>query len=726
LFITTKNGGDLIEIFKLFGSIFVDNSEANKNIDDTGKKSEGLSGIFSKLGDGAGKLGLAIGAGLAAAGAAVGAVVVQGVKATAELDEQLSQFQASTGATADEVEAVRKITQELYKVNTDSYEDIVATADALKKAMGMSVDEIEQYQQKYMDYAKTTGQANADVVGAIDDISDAWGLTLEESAKSMDMLKKSNAEYGTDLVGVQSALQNVAPAAKALGMSFEETNGYMNLFAASGLDASASVTAFSKAVKTVESPEQFKKMVDDIQAISDPTERAQKAIELFGSKAGISMANVLDGSVNLEEFIITMDEAAGTVDAASAAFDGNFNVQLELTKKMFMGLVQELGEKFMPALMMLLSWVQENIPPIIDIFANVINFIGGIIGELLPIFQGVFEAISSITTEFWNLLFGIFADNSSNISTSMLKTWEGIKNTLSAVWGFISDLAKQVFGALSSFWEENGEAIFQTLKTTWESIWEAIKFVWDTISEVAETVFNALADFWDENGAKIFETFSSIWNSIWNVVQPIWDTLSSVARTIFNALQVFWDTWGSNILTNFTIVFDTVKEVFGGVLDALQGLFKVFEGIFTGNWETMWEGVKQVFTGIWDAIEGIFKGAINFIINGINSFIEGINTIQVPDWVPGVGGKGINIQTIPLLANGGNIEKSGWTIVGDEGPELLHLNAGAQVRPLDNTGGATIKNFYLQVKMEEVDEVYKLKQVFDDYEQSELIYEGLG
>ena len=36
-----------MEIFKLFGSIFVDTTEADKNIENTGKKSEGLGAKLS-------------------------------------------------------------------------------------------------------------------------------------------------------------------------------------------------------------------------------------------------------------------------------------------------------------------------------------------------------------------------------------------------------------------------------------------------------------------------------------------------------------------------------------------------------------------------------------------------------------------------------------------------------------------------------------------------------
>ena len=45
---------------------------------------------------------------------------------------------------------------------------------------------------------------------------------------------------------------------------------------------------------------------------------------------------------------------------------------------------------------------------------------------------------------------------------------------------------------------------------------------------------------------------------------------------------------------------------------------------------------------------------------------------------------GINIPTIPYLANGGNIEEAGRGLVGERGPEILDLPGGARVTPLDN------------------------------------------
>ena len=61
------------------------------------------------------------------------------------------------------------------------------------------------------------------------------------------------------------------------------------------------------------------------------------------------------------------------------------------------------------------------------------------------------------------------------------------------------------------------------------------------------------------------------------------------------------------------------------------------------------------------------KFPINLIIDGINSFIAGLNKIKIPNWVPGVGGQGFNLPKLPKLAQGGYVGANNpqLAIIGD-------------------------------------------------------------
>lgn len=109
----------------------------------------------------------------------------------------------------------------------------------------------------------------------------------------------------------------------------------------------------------------------------------------------------------------------------------------------------------------------------------------------------------------------------------------------------------------------------------------------------------------------------------------------------------------------------------------LGGIVQFIKGVFTGDLEVAFEGVKKVAKGIVNGILIIVESFINNIIRGLNWLITKINSIslKVPDWVPGVGGKGwsphigqMSSITLPRLATGAVIppNKEFLAVLGDQ------------------------------------------------------------
>src|SRR5690606_14407242 len=63
----------------------------------------------------------------------------------------------------------------------------------------------------------------------------------------------------------------------------------------------------------------------------------------------------------------------------------------------------------------------------------------------------------------------------------------------------------------------------------------------------------------------------------------------------------------------------------------------------------------------------------------------GLNKIKLPKWVPGIGGKGINIPLIPKLAKGTDYWKGGIAQVHERGGEIIDLPRGSRVYPHDKS-----------------------------------------
>jgi tape measure domain-containing protein len=138
------------------------------------------------------------------------------------------------------------------------------------------------------------------------------------------------------------------------------------------------------------------------------------------------------------------------------------------------------------------------------------------------------------------------------------------------------------------------------------------------------------------------------------ILPPLIDLFSTIIQTILPPLTFAFDVLATTIESSLKTVFNVVKPILDGIKTLLSGITDFIGGIFTGNWERVWNGVKNIFKGIWDGFIGIVKAPLNWIIGAINGFIDGLNKIQIPDWVPAVGGKGLNIPKIPQLNVGTN------------------------------------------------------------------------
>lgn len=107
----------------------------------------------------------------------------------------------------------------------------------------------------------------------------------------------------------------------------------------------------------------------------------------------------------------------------------------------------------------------------------------------------------------------------------------------------------------------------------------------------------------------------------------------------------------------------------------------------TGFFESFGKGIVGIFKGIGVAIASVFKGIVNFgIIGPIDALLHAAHMLyrKIPDPLGVLPSWPLSDPAIPMLAKGGVIARHGSVIVGDRGPEVLHLPQGARVNPLSH------------------------------------------
>ncbi|STB59700.1 phage tail tape measure protein [Clostridium perfringens] len=162
------------------------------------------------------------------------------------------------------------------------------------------------------------------------------------------------------------------------------------------------------------------------------------------------------------------------------------------------------------------------------------------------------------------------------------------------------------------------------------------------------------------------ENFRNGVNAVWSNVKSIFKGFANFFKGAFS--RDWTQTFGL-LGIQLNSFFGTVSAIWNGVKGVFTGIITFIKGVFTGNWRSAFQGLADIVKSIFGMLSGIIKAPINAAISGINMAIRGINSLSfnVPSWIPGIGGShfGVNLPTIPALAEGGIVTKATMALVGE-------------------------------------------------------------
>ena len=300
-------------------------------------------------------------------------------------------------------------------------------------------------------------------------------------------------------------------------------------------------------------------------------------------------------------------------------------------------------------------------------------------------FAGVFQKVVAAAGEFVGF-----------VTTHIVPVVEQFLNVLitTVIPGIISGIQSaapvvmQIFQAIADFIGGIIPVIGSFIAGIMPIIREVITFIQTYVLPIISEVFNFIVStvlpFIVQGIQQLGTIITTVLSAVLPVVQTVFQTIWTIIQPILTQILTTVQAVLPQVLFVFQTVFTTIGSVVQAATQIFQGLIQFITGVFTGNWGAAWEGVKSVFQGAWDGLKSIATGVINGIIGVINRAISALNSIKIPDWVPGVGGKGINIPTLPTFAKGTKNTPDTF-IAGEEGPELITNAPGMTVYTAQQT-----------------------------------------
>lgn len=295
------------------------------------------------------------------------------------------------------------------------------------------------------------------------------------------------------------------------------------------------------------------------------------------------------------------------------------------------------------------------------------------------------------------------------------KVFSGLGPVISMIIPPLMQIAQEIMPPLQSIFSQIMPVLMNLVQAIMPLISQYLVTNFETLMSLVQMIMPALVDILNSLmpiltmlGGLIKPLFTIIsallkplLSIITTILPPFIDLLSTILQVILPpltaAIDLFANVLSTKIQAAFGIVqpiFNLIGNQFNMIKNIISGLIDFIKNVFTGNWRAAWQNVVNIFKSIMSGIANILKAPINAIISAINVFIKGLNHIKIPNWVPVVGGKGINIPLIPKLATGTNYVPDDMLAMIHEGEAVVPKKFNPYANGIDSTRISSMQNTY--------------------------------
>lgn len=661
-----------------------------------GKMNKGLDGMGRKL-QGVGR-GLTLG--LTAPIIGFGAAVFNIAR---NFQAGMNRVRALTGATGDDFEALTDQAKDL-GLKTQFSATQAADAMGFLAQAGFETNEIIGAMPGTLTLAASAQIGLAEAADIVTNVLTGYGIEVEDIGRVTDVLVKSFTSANTDLVQLGQAMKFAGPVASAMGLQFEEVAAAIGLMGNAGIQATMAGTAIRGALVRLANPaKSVTKILNDlsievfntdgsmvslvtiIQQLEESGISAAQVMEIFGQRAGPAMLALLEqGSFALSEFTTELENSGGTAQRIADIQMEGLNGAIFRLKAAFEGLAIALADvglldffvstiEGITNFLLAVAGLDESLLQFILILAAVAAAIGPlllIIGTLFIVMAAISAPILIIILVIAALIIGIAAlivwwDDLVRIVPALGVAWELIKKGLRVSWDAIVLAAKFMWEQLKRLWEALpgiASAVGHALVVAWQATWDKIT-----------DLFNVFKDLW-------FGNWEDLYNALKHAAivfgKAIVVALAAVFKGLLVATEILQRVWIASLI----VVGNFLKKHFESIKTFLIALFKGLGNILIAPILLALEGLRQA----WNALAGNFNS---------------VPGIHIPNWVPGIGGKGFDFPKMPIMgplpsfAEGGVVPgpAGSFQAIGAHGGEVI-FNAEqleALSRPSIDLRGAT-------------------------------------
>lgn len=626
-----------MDLFKLLGTIEIDNKNANKSLDETSQKGEQakgrLSKAFTSIGSAAVKFGKTVAVGMVAAGTAVAGLVTKSVQSYADYEQLVGGVETLFKTSAGKVQEYANNAYKTAGLSANEYmetvtsfsasllqsldNDTAAAAEKANKAITDMADnankmgtDMSSIQNAYQGFAKSN-------YTMLDNLKLGYGGTKEEMARLLEDAEAiSGIEYDissyADIVDAIHVIQTemditgttAKEASSTIQGSFSSMKGaWQNLLTAMSakeLPVGQYVKAFVDSVSTVADnllPRIRIALDGVVQLVNQLAPQIVSAIPalvsaLLPAVVGAATSLIAAVAATLPGLVTAI---VNCIPDIVAAFVSIFNAIISALPALMESIVsalpmmiEQLADALTTMIATLCTMLPQIIQPIIDYLPQIIMSIVNALVQNLPVLiEGLISLVMGIVGALPQIVEGLVGAMPEVISLLVVALVAAlpqlIEGAIQLVMGLIAALP-QIIQALIDALPEILQAVWDAIVTVFEGLpewfgqlWEGVK---DAVSSAVEAILSIITSVWNAIVsvittvmAGISNTITSVWNGIKSIVASVVNGIKNTVTSVFNGIKNTAVTVWNGVKTAITTPVEAAKAKVKAVVDAIKGFF---------------------------------------------------------------------------------------------------------------------------------------------------------
>jgi hypothetical protein len=303
----------------------------------------GIDGFTTRLGKSFRQMGSSIVAGFAGLFAVQQffQVIKDGVRILEEFEQQMAKVKAVTGASEVEFKMLTDSAKELGRASLFTSSEVGQLQEELAK-LGFTTPQILQSSEAILQLATATGTELAQASEVAASTLNAFGLEAIEAQNIVDLMAESFSSTPLDINKFQESMKLVAPTARSIGQSVQETTAQLGLLAKSGISGSIAGTQLSRVF--IELNKKGITLKDAMNQVANSSDKLGAATELVGDRGAKALQIFASQSEELATLTESFKDSTGEAEKMA---DIVGNTSVGATKKLssaYEGMVLSIGD----------------------------------------------------------------------------------------------------------------------------------------------------------------------------------------------------------------------------------------------------------------------------------------------------------------------------------------------------------------------------------------------